>query len=261
MIVICRMKIRRLFWIMTLVAWVGCSRPTHVALVGSIHEAHNNYPTYGLDILEKIVRQVNPQVVLAEVPPERFPIAWKEWEKTDSINEVYVLRFPEMAGVVFPLKKELGYDLYPVSGWTYDVTRQEQETFREMVGDQSRKSDWGKFLQINSELADAMAKGGGMGDPLFVHSVAYDSLIAHWAREYDKLFEKDLGFASWKNQNDAHWKLIAPQLDAIKGQGKTVAIVFSPGNRYYFETLLRRRKDIKLIDMEKRVREWLMNNG
>lgn len=251
-------------WVVAMLLWgavlgiVGCHRggpPTKVAFVGSIHDNHRSFEGYGFGLLEQILRATEPDVVLAEIPPDRFGLAWNDYLRVDSVEEIYVQRFPEMSKVVFPLKQELGYALFPVSGWSYEVMQEESGVFKRISGDPVRKEDWSAYRAVNERMGADMEAGGGQNNPVYMHSALYDSAVARWAHSYDSLFADELGVASWRSQNEAHWQLIAPKLDSLKGMGRTVTIVFSPGNRAYLLRRLRERKDVKVVEMEPLVRD------
>jgi hypothetical protein len=250
-------------WLLAVLGLAACHRggpPTRVAFVASIHDNHRSFPGFGFGVLEQILRATEPDVVLAEIPPERFGLAWSDYERVDSVEEVYVQRFPEMSKVVFPLKEELGYELHPVSGWSYEVMQEEQGVFKRISGDPARREDWTAFRMANERMVVAMDAQGGQNNPVFMHSADYDSVLSDWGRTYDSLFADELGAASWQAQNQAHWQLIEARLDSLQGQGKSVAIVFSAGNRNYLLRQLRLRKDVKVVDMNDLVRKLVEKN-
>ncbi len=86
--------------------------------MGMIHSGHLTSKRYGIPQLEAIFKAITPDVVLTEIPPDRFEAAAAEFKTTDSIAEPRVRRFPEYVDVMFPLTKEMDFDIVPTAGWT-----------------------------------------------------------------------------------------------------------------------------------------------
>lgn len=246
------------FLIFLIFATAGCQggfqgTPTRVSLVASIHGNHLLKEGYNLSIFEKIIREIKPEVVLAEIPPDRFGPAWNQFVKEDTVTEAYVSRFPEFTEVIFRLKDELKFQIYPVSGWTYEYGADEGGVLKRISNDPIRQEEWDEYRTFNEKMIAAVEAGGGQGNPVWVHSPGYDSAVRIWSDNYERLFGAELDNASWTSLNNLHYGLISAQLDSLKGSGKSVAIVFGAGNRGILEEKLRQRDDIVLTDMVKLV--------
>jgi len=71
---------------------------------------------YNTAYLDKLIRAIKPDYILAEIPPDRFEDAMAGFKRDDAISEPRVMRFPEYTDVVFPLTKELGFEIIPTAG-------------------------------------------------------------------------------------------------------------------------------------------------
>ena len=56
--------------------------------------------------------------VFCEIPPDRIDQANREYKETGKISEPRVKVFPEYVDVLYPLTKEMEFELFPCAGWT-----------------------------------------------------------------------------------------------------------------------------------------------
>ena len=89
-----------------------------VLVLGTIHSGHLTDSVYNINYLDRLIRAINPDYILAEIPPDRMSKAMKGFKRDDSISEPRVMRFPEYVDVIFPLTKELNFEIIPTAGWT-----------------------------------------------------------------------------------------------------------------------------------------------
>ena len=106
------------------------SNKNKIIVLGTIHSQHRTTVGYGLSDLKAMISTINPDVILAEIPPDRFKIAKKQFDETGTIQEPRVLQYPEFSDVVFPLQKELNFQLFPVSAWTEKMANERDIEFR-----------------------------------------------------------------------------------------------------------------------------------
>ena len=229
----------------------GCAKKNDVILLGMIHSGHRDSELYALDVLEEAIRRIEPDAILAEIPPASMADADRQFAEAGSITAGRVRVFPEYTDVVFPLRAELGYDIVPTAAWT-----------PEMAADRREKLDrWKTERATDSQrVQDAMdaipgwieAAGGREDDPLFIHTTGYDAIVARGLTPYNALFNEDLGLGGWDSINAAHWALIDAELDRRSGRGETLAITFGAWHKHWFmEALAERRRDrgdIAIID-------------
>jgi hypothetical protein len=74
-----------------------------VIIMGMIHGGHRTNPNYDLALLKNLIREIDPDFILTEIPPDRYPIARKEFDEMDTILEPRVRVFPEYVDAIFPL--------------------------------------------------------------------------------------------------------------------------------------------------------------
>lgn len=224
-----------------------------VLVLGMIHSGHRTQPEFSIDVLTKLVRDIKPDVILTEIPPDRFPTAMREFKETDSIKESRVVRFPEYVDVIFPLTKEMDFDIIPTAGWTREMADERSEKLRAISQDSSRTEDWKKY-QIANKLADSLLEATGKRyDPYWINSDEYDDLAEVRLSVYNDLFNEELGLGGWDNINEAHFSYIAKALDSLTNQNKRVLITYGAGHKGWFLRALKKRDDIKIVTLNELV--------
>ncbi len=238
-----------------LLSCLGCaSRETsadvqknRVVVLGMIHSRHRTSATYSLDVLRDAIVGVEPNVILTEIPPDRFEIALTEFQFDGRITEQRVSRFPEYVDVLFPLTNHMPFEIVPCAAWTKDMADARQEKLRRWQETRPNESKEVEEAQRRVE-AIMQAEFGDLNDPLAIHSERYDELVAMALEPYDRLFNDDLGAGGWTNINTAHYELIDAALDRYAGRGITILITFGSWHKYWFLKKLRTRSDIVLVE-------------
>ncbi|MGB5820681.1 MAG: hypothetical protein WBG90_14445 [Saonia sp.] len=226
-------------------------RPKNEVLVlGTIHGGHLTDSLYNTDYLEKLIKKINPDYILAEIPPDRFAQAMAGFKRDDSISEPRVLRFPEYVNVVFPLTKEMGFEIIPTAGWTLPMAQERSQKLKAISLDTSRILDWSAYERGN-RLSDSIYKATGkVNNPYFIHTDTYDSIQDIALQVYNKLFNVELGLGGWENINIAHYWHIEKALEKYRYTGKRFLIIYGAGHKGWFLRELRKRDDIELLEMK-----------
>ncbi len=243
-----------------LLLFFACSNPTEkpkeatkkneVLVFGMIHGRHLTQPEFGIDVLTAFIREIKPDIILTEIPPDRFPTAMKEFQETDSIQEPRVIRFPEYIDVIFPLSKEMNFEIIPTAGWTRPMADARQKKLRAISQDPNRADDWSKYINAGSVSDSLIELTGKRYDPYWINTPAYDSLVEIQLSVYNELFNEELGDGGWDNINEAHFSYIAQALYQYKNQGKRVLITYGAGHKGWFLRALKKRDDIRLLELE-----------
>ncbi len=221
-----------------------------VLVLGAIHGRHLTSEVYGVDQLADLIRAIKPDIVLTEIPPDRFDAAVNEYKTNDTITEARVVRFPEYVQVLFPLTKEMELEIIPTAGWTREMADSRSETLRNIREDSSRQEEWAEY-RAAMDLADSLNQElGSRDDPYWIHTDRYDSIWELGYSVYNRLFNDEIGEGGWDNINAAHYGYIAQALDANTGVGKRVLITYGAGHKGWFMRELRKRDDIELLDMK-----------
>ena len=97
------------------------NQKTKVILIGAIHQGHVTSSGYSLAILEEAVRKAAPDQIFTEIPPDRLAKAEAEFRMDGAVTEERVAVFPEYRDMLFPLTRELDFDIIPVAGWTQQM--------------------------------------------------------------------------------------------------------------------------------------------
>lgn len=222
---------------------------TKVTLLGTLHNQHFVATEYGLDELKTIVKNIKPEVVLAEIPPDRFLIAKQEYDADGRIIEERVSQYPEFSEVIFPLQKKLHFNLIPVSAWTQKIADTREEKLIEISKNPTRTNDWNAYLDAKEQVNELFEKAGFEFTPEWIHSDKFDEILEVELSVFNALFNDDLGAGGWENINKKHYQLINQALQSPEIKGKKVLIIFGAGHKGWFKRKLRKRDDIKLISL------------
>lgn len=221
-----------------------------VLVLGTIHGGHLTDSVYTIQYLTRLIKKINPDIILTEIPPDRFKEAVRGYKEDDSISEARVLRFPEYVDVIFPLTKEMDFEIIPTAGWTRPMALERQQKLRAISQDTSRIADWNAYINAN-KLADSLYKATGkVNDPYFIHTDKYDSIQDVALQVYNKLFNVELGLGGWENINIAHYWNIEKALEKYRYKGKRVLITYGAGHKGWFLRELRKRDDIELLALK-----------
>jgi len=222
------------------------SNKNTVIVLGLIHGSHIQSERYSLSVVENVIRKINPDYVLTEIPPDRLAETMKGFTETGVVSEPRVKIFPEYKDVLFPLSKEMDFKIIPTAAWTQGMADYRREALISIRENEARKEDWDAYLAANK--ASESAIGDRKDDPYFIHSNEYDTITKTSLSVYAKHFANDLGRGDWERINAAHYKLIETALENHAGEGATMLITFGAGHKYWFLEQLRKRDDIILVN-------------
>lgn len=221
-----------------------------VLVLGTIHGNHHTDSIYTISYLEKLIKEIKPDYILAEIPPSRFEKAIQGFKKDDSISEPRVMRFPEYVDVVFPLTKEMDFEIIPTAGWTLPMAQERSKKLKEISKDSTRTQDWKTYQKANKQSDSIYKATGKINDPYFIHTDTYDSIQDISLQVYNKLFNVELGLGGWENINIAHYWNIEKALEKYRYQEKRILIIYGAGHKGWFIRELRKRDDINLLEMK-----------
>ncbi|MEL6252373.1 MAG: hypothetical protein AAFR87_10225 [Bacteroidota bacterium] len=221
-----------------------------VLVLGTIHSGHLRDSVYNISYLDKLIREIKPDFILAEIPPDRMKAAIEGFLRDDSISEARVRRFPEYVDVVFPLTKEMDFEIIPTAGWTKPMADERSQKLRNISKDPNRQDDW-KAYRAAKALSDSVYKATArVNDPYFIHTHSYDSIQDIALQVYNRLFNVELGLGGWDNINIAHYWNIHKALEKHKYSGRRFLIIYGAGHKGWFLRELRERDDIELLEMK-----------
>ena len=217
-----------------------------VIMMGMIHRGHVDSERYGLPVVESLIRKIDPDYVLTEIPPDRLADAVKGFVETGEVTESRVRVFPEYKDVLFPLTKDMDFKIIPTAAWSRGMADYRREALSRIQDDANRKEDWDAYASTNAAGREAIGERGD--DPRFIHSDEYDALTKKRYSVYATAFADDVGRGDWERINAAHYKLIEAALENHAGEGATMLITYGAGHKYWFLEQLRKRDDIILIN-------------
>lgn len=224
---------------------------TEVIVLGTLHSQHLQAEHYGLGEVEAIIRSINPDVVLAEIPPDRFPIAQKQFDEDGKITEERVQAYPEFTKVVFPLQKELGFQLVPVSAWTEEMADEREEKLTEISRNPIRSDEWNTYLDAKENVSELLEASGFEFTPEWINSSKFDAILEEELSVFNRLFNDELGAGGWENINNAHYNLIKTALNSSGISGKKVLVIFGAGHKGWLRRRLQEEEEenIRLYDL------------
>ncbi len=223
--------------------------PSEVVVLGMIHGGHTTSESFSLQVVRDLVREIDPDYWLTEIPPNRWDRAWAEFQATDTVEEPRVRRFPEYMEGLFPLSRELDFEVIPTAGWTEPMSDFRAVYFDAYAQDPERADSWAEYQAAGAASADALAAGGPADDPRWIHTDAYDAAYDIRMQTYARLFAADLGPGGWDAINASHWANIERALDDHQGEGARFLLTYGAGHKGPFLRELRRRDDIVLLDL------------
>lgn len=232
---------------------LGCSAAadqeppkTKLYVMGVIHSNHRGSESYSLEVLEAAVREAAPDLVIAEIPPDRIDQAVSSFRETGEVDEPRTQVFPEYTDVVFPLSREMGFEIVAGAGWTSEIARDRSRALERIQDDPSRAHEWSEHRAAIRQYSRKLRRRGD--DPRFIHTSEFDELVEDSRGPYERYFDADLGAGGWTQINQAHTGLINAELDKVSGQGLTALITFGSAHKYKILESLEGRDDIELAD-------------
>ena len=221
-----------------------------VLVLGTVHDEHLTDSVYNIAYLTKLIQVIKPDYILAEIPPDRFQAAIDGFKRNDSISEPRVLRFPEYVDVIFPLTKEMNFEIIPTAGWTLPMAQERSQKLRDISQDSARVKDWTAYTEAFRRSDSVYDATGKRNNPYFIHTDTYDSILDIGLQVYNKLFNVELGLGGWDNINIAHYWHIEKALEKHRYKGKRFLITYGAGHKGWFLRELRKRDDIQLLEMK-----------
>jgi len=223
---------------------------TQVWVMGMIHGRHLSSKRWGLREVRQTIRNINPDVVCAEIPPANWATAWPAFQKTAQVTDDRIRRFPEYVKVLLPLQAEMGFVIEPCAAWTREMALL-RKTRLAAWDNQDRYAD---SREAYAQALTALQTAGAMDidtvdDPRIIHSVAYDLAVEAELSLYDRYQNDYLGPGGWSNINAAHFALIKSAIE--RHRGERILITFGAGHKYWFLQHLRRQSNIQLMDMQR----------
>ncbi|WP_298465634.1 hypothetical protein [uncultured Erythrobacter sp.] len=219
---------------------------TKVTVLGVIHRTHRTSSAYSLDVLREAVRRAEPNVILTEIPPDRIGEAKRGFAETGEVTEPRARVFPEYTDVVFPLSREMDFEMLGTAGWTQKIADDRGVALKAIENDPARASQWEEHEEARAEYSNKVRGRGD--DPAFIHTPEYDVQVQQAQTPYQIYFDGDLGSGGWTKINRAHTDLINTALDSISGQGLNALVMFGAWHKYMIERSLAFRGDIELRD-------------
>ena len=217
-----------------------------VIMLGLIHSGHIESERFGLPVVEKLIRDIDPDYVLTEIPPDRLADAMMGFVETGEVTETRVRVFPEYKDVLFPLSREMDFKIIPTAAWSRGMADFRRAALSELGKNEARKTEWDAYLASTQSAREELGDRGD--DPRFIHTDAYDELTRRRMGVYATAFADDVGRGDWERINAAHYKLIEAALENHAGEGATMLITYGAAHKYWFLEQLRRRDDIILIN-------------
>ncbi|OEK02850.1 hypothetical protein BFP97_15550 [Roseivirga sp. 4D4] len=245
---------KRLFLLLasTSLLFTACQQESpknEVIVMGMIHSGHRTNPNYDIEVVKSLVRAIDPDYILTEIPPDRYPQARKEFDELDTIMESRVRVFPEYVDAIFPLTREMNFEIIPTAGWTKPMNDYRRQKLAEIRNDPERAEDWKAYQASIQRGGEAMRANGDPNDPYYINSDLFDSLVDIRYQVYNELFNEELLLGGWDNINIAHYWHIEKAIEKHRGEGKRFLITYGSAHKGWFLRELKKRDDIIIKEM------------
>ena len=221
---------------------------SEVVVLGMIHDGHTTSEAFSIEVVRDLVRAIGPDYWLTEIPPNRWDRARAEYQATGIVEEPRVRLFPEYMEALFPLTRELDFEVIPTAGWTEPMSDFRAAYLNAYSRDPERAGAWVEYQAAAAASAEALAAGAG-DDPRWIHTDAYDGAYDIRMQTYARLFDADLGPGGWDAINASHWANIERALDRHRSEGARFLLTYGAGHKGPFLRELRRRGDIVLLEV------------
>ena len=222
------------------------SGKNEVVVLGMIHDGFLSSKRYSLDTLRTLIREIDPDYVLAEIPPNRLEAALTGFRETGEVTEPRVSVFPEYRDVLIPLTREMDFEIIGVAAWTREMADYRSKMRRELRNDPAMAHAWDEYEKADEQFVEDLAGRGD--DPRFIHTPEYDEITRRAVAPGEYYFNDALGPGGWRNINEAHMALISRALDRHQREGKRVLVMFGASHKYWFLDELKKRDDIVMLD-------------
>ena len=218
-----------------------------VIMLGMIHNGHLDTDKYSTEFLTKLFREMNPDYIFVEIPPNRMEATLKGIQETGEVTEPRARVFAEYRESLFGLMNEIDFELVGTAGWNTHMNEYRRNALNAIRDNPERADEWAEYQAGNQSMSDAFEGRGD--DPYFVNSDEYDAVTKKGLEPYDRLFNDELGTGGWTTINQAHYANIDKNLDKYSMEGKRILITYGAGHKYWFLEQLRKRDDIELLDV------------
>lgn len=218
-----------------------------VIVMGMIHGSHRQPGPYDIDHLKELIRKINPDYVLTEIPPDRLDEAAKQFRETGRITESRVKVFPEYTDALFPLTTEMQFEIVPCAAWTKSMNDSRRATLQKLRT--THAEQYAEMETAQARASENITAIGPRNDPVTIHTQQYDDFVKTGMGPYDRYFNDLIGEGGWTNINAGHYGLIEKALDQHTGKGKRFLITFGSWHKYYIKEQLLKRADIQLVPM------------
>ncbi|MEE9393038.1 MAG: hypothetical protein V3W41_11085 [Planctomycetota bacterium] len=223
-------------------------RPTQVGVLGMIHGSHRTSKLWSLGQVADTVRRFKPDVLLVEIPPDRWERAKRDFEERGVIEERRTRVFPEYVDCLFHLAAELKIPIEPCAGWSTEMNDLRRRRMRAFGSEERFEEANDSYRRESKAAREERDPKTVQDDPHFVNSAAYDTQTKRELEPYDRHLNEWIGPGGWTNINRAHYTLVDRAL--TRHAGKRCLLTFGAGHKYWFLEQLRERFATEIIDLK-----------
>ena len=216
--------------------------------MGMIHGGHLTSDRWGLDQVESTIRNFRPDAICVEIPPNRWERVWRDYTERRVVEDPRTVRFPEYNDRILALAVEMGIEVIPCAAWTTemnDLRTERTRQFNENDEWAEQRADYEEGLtRIRREYEVGL---GEIDDPRVLHSDIYDNRAREEYSLRDRHISDWQGPGGWRHINEAHMRWVNRAVDASRG--RRLLVTFGAGHKYWFLDSLRKRGDVRLLDL------------
>jgi YVTN family beta-propeller protein len=220
---------------------------TEVAVMGMIHSGHPTSDVWGLPEVEETIRRFEPDVLCAEIAPDRWETIDRDLRERDVIEDPRVLRFPEYTDLILRLSVTMGFAIEPCAGWSLEMSDLRVSRIAEFERDARWAGPREEYARRLAELQATYAPLANPDDPAWIHSDGYDERQKGELALYDEYQNDLIGPGGWTNINVEHYREVDRTIR--EHRGARILVTFGGGHKYWLLERLRERDDITLLEL------------
>ena len=224
---------------------------TQLLVLGMTHSGHLESERWGIAEVQQAIRNIDPDVVITEIPPDRLPGVLALWEAEQRVEDDRVLLFPEYVQGLLPLSNEMDFAIEPGAGWHQMMADYRKMRIQAFHNDEEFAEQKAAYEEAEAWVAAwnaAHPAAGPEDDPLYMHSPAYDRRTKGELGPYDHFLNDVIGRpAGWTYVNEEHYVLIEEALR--KHPGKRILITFGAGHKYWFLEQFKNLPEVDVLEV------------
>ncbi len=235
------MKLERLFIFFIILLFVGAiliinrftsitERKTKVYIQGAFYIDRNDiYKIVNDDIIEKMLRDIDPDILIVQEPVTFSDNLFEEFEseispsEKDSIINIYFKKIED-------INSKLGFDIILLNVWDLESIQARKNFYRKNRDDPNFKQKVDLYNKLNQIITTKIEELNLKKDIFTVNSSLFDNLKEVEGNYFSSVFGEELGLGDYKYMNKKYTDKI---LEIINEDKKRKTLIIYDSNQKY----------------------------